>query len=114
MTKTYAQLQKQITALTREAEALKRKEAAEVVARIKQAIEAYGLTASDLGLSAKRGPKPKLDQDSTKKATTKTKKKRSQIKYRDGTDNTWVGRGPRPQWLRDALAQGKALEDFAV
>ena len=28
--------------------------------------------------------------------------------------NTWGGRGPRPQWLRDALANGKSLQDFAV
>jgi DNA-binding protein H-NS len=37
-----------------------------------------------------------------------------QVKYRDGEGNTWVGRGPRPQWLRDALANGKTLADFAV
>jgi DNA-binding protein H-NS len=35
-------------------------------------------------------------------------------KFRDGAGNTWVGRGPRPQWLRDALAGGKKLEDYAV
>jgi DNA-binding protein H-NS len=25
-----------------------------------------------------------------------------------------VGRGKRPQWLRDALAAGKKIEEFAV
>ncbi len=33
---------------------------------------------------------------------------------RDGDGNTWVGRGPRPQWLRDALASGRSLGNFAI
>ena len=32
----------------------------------------------------------------------------------DAFGNTWVGMGKRPQWLRDALATGKSLEDFLV
>ena len=35
-------------------------------------------------------------------------------KFSDGQGNTWVGRGKRPQWLRDALAAGKQLSDFAI
>jgi DNA-binding protein H-NS len=27
---------------------------------------------------------------------------------------TWSGRGKRPQWVTDALAEGKSLEDLAV
>jgi DNA-binding protein H-NS len=112
MAKTYADIQKQIQALSREAEQLKQKEVADVVARIKEAISAYGITASDLGLTgtrrangatrAKPGPKPR-----SKKAARKAK-------FRDAAGNTWVGRGPRPQWLRDALASGNKIEDFAV
>jgi DNA-binding protein H-NS len=113
MAKTYADIQKQIQALARKAEQLRQKEVADVVARIKEAISAYGITASDLGLTgsrrangatrAKPGPKPA----SKRKAATKAK-------FRDDAGNTWVGRGPRPQWLRDALASGKKLEDFAA
>ena len=36
------------------------------------------------------------------------------VKYRNEAGEGWVGRGKRPQWLRDALAGGKTLEDFAV
>src|SRR2546425_1248954 len=43
MTKSYADIQKQIQALTREAERVKQKEVADVVARIKDAIHIYGL-----------------------------------------------------------------------
>ena len=35
-------------------------------------------------------------------------------KYRDEAGNTWGGRGPRPAWLRTALAAGKQMSDFAV
>ncbi|TMG99564.1 MAG: H-NS histone family protein, partial [Betaproteobacteria bacterium] len=44
MTKTYAQIQKQIAALQRDAEKLKRQEVDGVIARIKEAIQVYGLT----------------------------------------------------------------------
>jgi DNA-binding protein H-NS len=112
MTKTYAQIQKQIAALQRDAEKLKRQEVDGVIARIKEAIQVYGLTASDLGLDGTRrkgkpGPKP----GSKRKAKGKPSRA---AKYRDEAGNTWVGRGPRPQWLRDALAAGKSLQDFAV
>ena len=113
MTKSYADIQKQIQALTREAERLKQKEVADVVGRIKEAIDVYGLTASDLGLAGPRrgngaargkpGPKPGPKKTQVAKA-----------KFRDEAGNIWGGRGPRPQWLRDALASGKKLEDFAV
>ena len=109
MTKTYAQIQKQIQALSREAEQVKRKEVDGVVARIKEAIAVYGLTAGDLGLTgarvSKAGPGKKRGAKSKGAAA---------VKFRDEAGNTWVGRGPRPHWLRDALAAGKKLEDFAV
>jgi len=36
------------------------------------------------------------------------------IKYRDGSGNTWAGRGVQPVWLREKLKGGAKLEDFAV
>ena len=115
MTKTYAQIQKQIEALSREAESLKRKEVAGVISRIKEAITAYGLTAADLGLgpagaSAKRGRKPGRKAGATRGRARAA----GAVKYRDDNGNVWGGRGPRPKWLRDALSAGKQLSDFAV
>jgi DNA-binding protein H-NS len=114
MSKTLAQLKKEIANLTREAEKLQRKEIEGVVARIKEAIEAYGLTAADLGLGgAKRGPKA-----AGKKVAAAPKRGRKkaagEVKFRDESGNVWGGRGPRPKWLRDALTSGKQLSDFAV
>lgn len=39
-----------------------------------------------------------------------------EAKYRNPDDpsQTWSGRGKRPQWINEALAAGKTLEDLAV
>lgn len=38
------------------------------------------------------------------------------VKYRhpDDPSLTWTGRGKRPQWVTDALAAGKTLDDLAA
>lgn len=117
MTKTYSQIQKQIEQLSREAEKLKQKEVEGVVSRIREAIDTYGISAEDLGYGAS-SPKRALRRNAAaKKGGTRkarAKPQASQAKYRDEAGNTWGGRGPRPQWLRDALAGGKELKDFAV
>jgi DNA-binding protein H-NS len=111
--KTYAQITLQIASLQREAEAIRKREIAGVVSRIKEAIEVYQLTASDLGLEPKRviatseRPKP-----AGKKRPPVRKK--VAVKYRDGAGNTWTGRGTKPRWLAAALTAGKRLEEFLV
>lgn len=111
MAKTLAQLQKQISALEQKADALKRKEAEGVIARIKEAIAHYGLTAADLGLAgAKRGPKPG-SKPGRKNATAK-KKPAAKAKYSDDQGHSWTGHGRRPQWFVAALAAGKKPEEL--
>jgi DNA-binding protein H-NS len=34
--------------------------------------------------------------------------------YGDDKGNTWSGRGKRPNWLRNALIVGEALEQFRL
>ncbi|WP_298362571.1 H-NS histone family protein [uncultured Litoreibacter sp.] len=50
------------------------------------------------------------------KAAISKRKKPAKVTHRHPHDatKTWVGRGPRPQWLRDELAQGKDVADFKV
>lgn len=104
--KSLADLQAQIQKLQAEAEALKQQEKAGVVARIREAIAAYELTAADLfGAAADRAMKGK------KRAGRSAARGAA---YADGSGNVWGGRGPRPRWLREALQQGKSLEDFAA
>ncbi len=112
MSKTYAEIIQQIEDLKSEADRMRRDEVGGVIARIKEAVAAYGLKPADLGFGgprakakAKPGPKPR------KGAAAKPARK---VKFRDAGGNVWGGRGPRPRWLREALKSGKTLKDFAV
>ena len=107
VSKSLAQIRKEIEALQRQAEVLKQKEAKDVIARIKEAIAHYGLTAADLGLagnSRARGP----DAGSVRGGV----KTDSKVKYRDEAGNTWSGHGRRPKWFIDAVANGKTPEQL--
>ncbi len=116
MTKSYAQIVKQIEALKADAEKVRRKEIEGVVGRIREAIEVYGLTAADLGFTtAAKGGKAKASAPAKKRGRKPgAPKAAAVVKYRNDDGGTWGGRGKRPQWLRDALAAGKTLADFAV
>jgi DNA-binding protein H-NS len=112
MTKTYSQIVKQINVLQQEAEKARRKEVDGVIGRIREAIGVYKLTAEDLGF----GSKPKVAKAVKAPVRGKPAKPKApaEVKFRNETGGTWGGRGKRPQWLRDALAGGKTLADFAV
>ena len=115
MKKSYTQVVKQIEVLKAEAEKLRRQEMSGVVERIREAIGFYNLTAADLGLGAKAAKPPKAAAKPGRgKAKAKVAAAPAVLKYRDEQGRGWVGRGKRPQWLRDALAAGKSLQDFAV
>lgn len=85
---TYTELQQQIEKLRLQAEEVRQKELASVIDEIKLKIEAYGLTAADLGLStAPRRGRP-------------ARKAPLPPKYRNPkTGETWSGRGKPPKWI---------------
>lgn len=109
--KTYTDVMRQIDELKAEAEALRKEEVDGVVARIREAIDAYGLTPEDL-FGGIRKAKVARKTAGRKPAKARPAAAQSGAKYSDKQGNTWGGRGPRPQWLRDALAGGASLEDF--
>jgi DNA-binding protein H-NS len=134
----YIQIKNQIQKLQREAEILRKRERAETITKIKEAIAAFELTAEDLGLSStvrgRRGtggksPVKRRGQKSEKIVATSNQRqrkkggksinidKRSVVapKYRDpSTNTTWTGRGKQPKWLSAAIKDGKKLEDFKI
>ena len=126
MTKSYAQVMKQIDSLKLEAEKLRRNEVSGVVTRIRDAISFYNLTAADLGLglgqgqSLGQGVKGKVAASKVEAPVKRKKRKGAAakaprvIKFRNDSGGAWGGIGKRPQWLRDALMSGKQLSDFAV
>lgn len=111
MAQTYLQIQRQIEALQRQAEKLKGAEVAGVISRIRVAIEHYGLTAEQLGLGGGKSSTARAARGTTKKSGGAVK---SAAAYADDKGNSWGGRGPRPKWLRDAIAGGRTLEEFAT
>jgi DNA-binding protein H-NS len=143
-TKTLAQIQAQIDKLNREAEAIRTKQVAAVVERIKGDIAEFGLTAEDLGLVASRGPVRKSraaavesKAPAVKGSKSKARKKAAvpekpakaakrasagkaaakangAIKYADEQGHTWTGVGKRPGWFLAALEEGKTAEDLLV
>jgi len=103
MAKSLSSILSQIERLQKEAASIQ----SEVIARVRKEIEKYGLTAEQL-FGATSGRRRGAASKSAKgKASTAAK-------YADGTGNTWGGRGKRPDWLRQALEAGKALEDFLI
>jgi DNA-binding protein H-NS len=131
-TQTLKEIDLEIAKLRERAASIVAKEKAGVVERIKEAISYYGLMATDLGLDTARGSiRPKRAQDKPTRATKPAlsitapetaapptaKKPRAGagvVKYKDDAGNAWSGFGPKPRWLTDAIASGKALEDLKV
>ena len=112
---TYIELQKQIESLQREAETLRAKERKGVIAQMKEAVVAYGISASELGLTSGRGKAAAPARKTrTRGAATRNAGSAGTAAYVDAKGNTWGGRGKRPNWLREALANGAKLEDFAA
>lgn len=108
MARSIANIMSQIERLQREAAAIQ----TEVVGRIRKDIEKYGLTPEQL--FGKAAPGAKGSGKGGTKAAAKSSKSEKPAKYADGAGHTWGGMGPRPAWLRQALEQGKALEDFLI
>lgn len=114
MPKSLAQIQAAIEKLQVQADTLKKKEASAVVARIKEAIAHYGLTAADLGLASTSTRPPKVGKGKVAKAVKRKAGSRSKgvVKYKDDAGNTWTGHGRRPQWFIDAINAGKPESDL--
>ena len=92
----------QKAALEKQIEEAARSERSDAVAKVRALMAEHGLSIADLG--ARNTPKAARSGGSKVAA-----------KYRDAnTGESWSGRGLRPNWLKAALAAGKALEDFAV
>lgn len=118
---TLQSINAQIAALQAKADALRKREVGEVIAKIKDAIAHYGLTAADLGLASNGAKSARLKgigKRTGKPATRKIKggsgKSARPAKFRDDEGHTWSGIGKRPDWFKAALAAGKTPQDLLV
>ena len=127
MAKSVDQIRAQIAKLQEQERAALEKEAAGVIAKIKVAVEYYGLTADQIfGSNVSSGAKKSLAKKvvgkraasvsnaKAGKSTSPSKGVKVAAKFKDEAGNSWSGRGSQPRWLRAAIEAGKSLQDFAV
>lgn len=112
MRTSLATLDIQIAKLQRKADAIKAREKGGVIARIREAIEHYGLSAQELGFG--RGSRGNGAAIKKSRKPHTQRKGTGVVKFRDGQGNTWTGHGRQPGWFKAALATGKKPEDLAV
>lgn len=130
---TLKEIDEEIARLKERAASIVKAEKAGVIARMKDAIGYYSLTAADLGfgpaakspktgktVAVARAAKPAgtpLPAAATASADVAAKPPRAgagKVKYKDDAGHTWSGFGPKPRWLAEALSAGKTLEDMAA
>ena len=93
-----AELEKQIADVQRE-------ERGNAIAKVRTIMAEFGLTAADIA-----GKVSAVRASGAAKPTGKVA-----AKYRDtATGQTWSGRGLQPNWLKAALASGRAMSEFAI
>jgi DNA-binding protein H-NS len=106
---TYIELKAQAEKLLQQAEELRLKERAEVIAEIQEKINAFELTASDLGLARAASGVGRKARKSAAKAGP------AAVKYRSAQGETWSGgRGRKPNWVLEVVNSGGDIEKFRV
>jgi len=108
--RTAQEIDAEIARLQREREQLREAEKAGVVARMKEAIAYYGITAVDLalGVTTREARAKKASQAKA----PKNGRVAGRIKYKDDAGHAWSGYGPKPKWFTEALAGGKTEADL--
>lgn len=103
---TLQDLLAQREALDRQIQETQRAERQSAIDKVRTLMAEFGLTMDDL-----QGGKPSA---TGKKKGGAEGGRKAPVKYRDAAGNSWTGRGLQPRWLKEALASGKQLSDFAV
>ena len=112
-------IQAQIEALKKQADAIRSKEFASTVADIRAKMAAFGITVKDLQVPAKKAGR-KVKGDATAKVKTPKATKggkptgKVEAKYKGPNGETWSGRGLTPKWLASLVAQGRSKDEFLV
>ncbi|MDN3923217.1 H-NS family nucleoid-associated regulatory protein [Roseateles violae] len=110
MAKSLSRIMIQIEKLQKEAAQIQ----SVVIARIRKEIAQFGLTAEHL-FGTIGGDIVGGGRRTRAKATKpKTAPGAKSPKFADNQGNTWGGMGKRPQWIRDALAAGRSLDEFLL
>ena len=101
-----ASIKKQIAALEAEAARITKAETAAAIAKIKELMSSFGLTAEHLGLALVHGKRVIAKKSAPKRGGAGT------AKYADPkTGKTWSGFGRAPKWIASAKTRDAFLVD---
>ncbi len=104
--KSYEELMQQIAALQEQANQIIEAERGEALEQAKALVGKFKFTARELGIASEVATEGKV------------RKQRApvEMKYRSKDDPNlmWSGRGRKPLWVQDYIAQGGNLEDLVI
>lgn len=119
--KSLSELRKLQTAVQREIAKRQQKSKDAVLREIEKVVRSAGLSVAELlGTDAtepkRRGRKPKalVAKDSSDVAAPAKRKGRAKFANPDDPSKKWTGKGRKPQWVVNHLANGKTLDDLRI
>ncbi|MCX6179525.1 MAG: H-NS histone family protein [Chlorobiales bacterium] len=96
-----AEIKSQLSELQKEADEIIRNERITIIKDIQDKISNYNITIDEL-------------QRKGKIAKTASTKSPAVIKYKKSEHEYWVGRGPKPGWVKDVENSGESIEQYRV
>jgi|SRR5690606_3120642 len=114
---TYAALQlkiqKEITRLQKQAQALQNKQRSPVIASIVRSMREYDITPDEISAAFNKKKAARSTLGPGKAASTVKRTVPPKYKHPE-TGVTWTGRGKAPRWVSDAEAEGKSRDQFLI
>ncbi|NTW09805.1 MAG: H-NS histone family protein [Chlorobiaceae bacterium] len=102
---TIAEIEAQIKELQEKKAKIQSQGKRKAIKEIKAKMAEYGITIDDL--QVKLQEKVSIHKPAKEKVP-------SVVKYRKSESETWVGRGPKPKWVKEIEAKGLNIEKFRV
>ncbi|NTV05390.1 MAG: H-NS histone family protein [Chlorobiaceae bacterium] len=93
-----AEIKSQISELQKDADEIIKNERIAVIKEIKDKLDNFNITVDEL----------------QRKAKPVTSKSPAVIKYKKSEHEYWVGRGPKPGWVKDVEKSGESIEQYRV
>ncbi|MEI6691291.1 MAG: H-NS histone family protein [Chlorobium sp.] len=96
-----SEIKSQIAELQKEADEIIKNERIAIIKEIKDKLDNFNITVEEL-------------QRKGKPAKSSSAKSPSVIKYRKSETEYWVGRGPKPGWVKDVEKKGESIEQYRL
>lgn len=109
----YTELQSQIAALQKRADAILFAERQAAIKTINELVASFAILRSEIGFAGASTAGNHPQTNATRKPHPSAGRS-VPPRFRDAQGNSWSGRGMQPKWLREALAAGATLDSLRV